>query len=243
MQEHETNTGWWAERPEREDRPSSYAPLGGTFHARRDGQRHLGQITPGDCAHGLVWLGDRPTGGLLTGAATISLSEQIMSAASSMPEPAPDRAPAHPRPRLEAICSSCGARNRAAAKFCIGCVGPLAGAPARAQALAAPEPTYIATIACARVEAPGERDRRWTTACRGMRCRREQRSRASRSFACWARAASGSSIWPGTPCWSAMWRSRNTCRRRLRSVTRTRWASRCARSAIAAPSMRGSGAF
>lgn len=80
-----------------------------------------------------------------------------------MLDPAQDCAPSQPRPRLEAICPSCGARNRAAAKFCIGCIGPLAGAPARAQAQAAPEPTYIATIACARVEAPGERDRRWTT--------------------------------------------------------------------------------
>ncbi|MDR6854577.1 hypothetical protein [Variovorax guangxiensis] len=37
MQEHETNTGWWTEKPERQDRPSSYADLGGGFHARRDG--------------------------------------------------------------------------------------------------------------------------------------------------------------------------------------------------------------
>jgi hypothetical protein len=28
MEEHETNTGWWTEKPDREDRPSSYAPLG-----------------------------------------------------------------------------------------------------------------------------------------------------------------------------------------------------------------------
>ena len=29
MQEHETyNTDWWTEKPERADRPSSYAPLG-----------------------------------------------------------------------------------------------------------------------------------------------------------------------------------------------------------------------
>jgi hypothetical protein len=37
MQEHETNTGWWTDKPERPDRPSSYVPLGRTFHARRDG--------------------------------------------------------------------------------------------------------------------------------------------------------------------------------------------------------------
>ena len=35
MQEHETNTGWWIEKPERPDRPSSYAPLGGSSPARR----------------------------------------------------------------------------------------------------------------------------------------------------------------------------------------------------------------
>ena len=89
--------------------------------------------------------------------------EQVMSAAPLISEPVQNRTPGHSRPRLESICPSCGARNRAAAKFCIGCVGPLAGAPARAQEQAAAQPTYIATVACARSEAPGERDRRWTT--------------------------------------------------------------------------------
>ena len=28
MEEHETNTGWWTEKPDRQERPSSYAPLG-----------------------------------------------------------------------------------------------------------------------------------------------------------------------------------------------------------------------
>ncbi|WP_162584362.1 hypothetical protein [Variovorax sp. RA8] len=30
MQEHETNTGWWTEKPGRVERPSSYASLGGS---------------------------------------------------------------------------------------------------------------------------------------------------------------------------------------------------------------------
>ncbi|VTU18662.1 hypothetical protein H4CHR_00230 [Variovorax sp. PBS-H4] len=29
MKEHETNTGWWTEKPGRVERPSSYASLGG----------------------------------------------------------------------------------------------------------------------------------------------------------------------------------------------------------------------
>ena len=29
MEEHETNTGWWTEKPDRQDRPSSYAALSG----------------------------------------------------------------------------------------------------------------------------------------------------------------------------------------------------------------------
>ena len=28
MEEHETNTGWWTEKPDRQDRPSSFAQLG-----------------------------------------------------------------------------------------------------------------------------------------------------------------------------------------------------------------------
>jgi hypothetical protein len=30
MDEHETNTGWWTEKPDRQERPSSYAALGST---------------------------------------------------------------------------------------------------------------------------------------------------------------------------------------------------------------------
>ncbi|OUM03544.1 hypothetical protein [Variovorax sp. JS1663] len=31
-----TNTGWWADKPEREIRPSSFQPLAGPFRARRN---------------------------------------------------------------------------------------------------------------------------------------------------------------------------------------------------------------
>ncbi|WP_143694589.1 hypothetical protein [Variovorax sp. JS1663] len=35
MRDHETNTGWWTEKPDRQDRPSSYASLGNGGTRRR----------------------------------------------------------------------------------------------------------------------------------------------------------------------------------------------------------------
>ncbi|MBT2323511.1 hypothetical protein J7E62_14265 [Variovorax paradoxus] len=39
MNEHETNTGWWTEKPDREERPSSYAQLGGSPSGRSRAER------------------------------------------------------------------------------------------------------------------------------------------------------------------------------------------------------------
>ncbi|VTU15443.1 hypothetical protein H6CHR_00232 [Variovorax sp. PBL-H6] len=39
MQEHETNTGWWTEKPGRIERPSSYASLGGSSLGRTHKER------------------------------------------------------------------------------------------------------------------------------------------------------------------------------------------------------------
>jgi serine/threonine protein kinase len=88
--------------------------------------------------------------------------------ATTHPFPATERVPEAARQRTlkEAICPSCGTRNRAAAKFCIGCVGPLAGAEsAPPEEASAPQSQlhYAATEAFTRAETLAEKDRCWTS--------------------------------------------------------------------------------
>ncbi|MDM0032226.1 protein kinase [Variovorax sp. J22P271] len=68
------------------------------------------------------------------------------------------RAVAGRQPALEeAICPACGATNRAAARFCLVCIGPLKGTLADAQPLMLPHaPQYPATSSFTRVESPSE---------------------------------------------------------------------------------------
>jgi hypothetical protein len=33
--EHDTNLGWWTDRPDREPRASSFTPISGPFHRRK----------------------------------------------------------------------------------------------------------------------------------------------------------------------------------------------------------------
>ncbi|RZL90376.1 MAG: hypothetical protein EOP82_15765 [Variovorax sp.] len=66
-----------------------------------------------------------------------------------------------PAPAARAICPNCGASNRAAARFCIGCVSPLEPAkPTPTRKTPIPPSQFAATVECQRVESLAESDRR-----------------------------------------------------------------------------------
>ena len=87
----------------------------------------------------------------------------------SAPFPVTERAPraaaGRQPPPDEAFCPACGAPNRAAAKFCIACIGPLKGTLAGARPPMVPyAPQYGPTSSFTHVETPLESEGRRTDA-------------------------------------------------------------------------------